>query len=539
MKKKLIAIVLVVCVLAGAMTMLLSACNDTTCNHIDVNSDGKCDNCGETMPNSGTDTCTHVDDDNDGKCDKCGADMPEDPECINHVDNDSDGKCDVCGADMPAPDGKIHLVFYHTMGASLQTVLNEYLEEFQRLYPQYVVTHKQVGNYDDVRDRISSELMVGTQPNIAYCYPDHVALYNKAKAVQTLDKYIDDLETTITDADGNTTPIGLTQEQKDDFIEGYYNEGKQFGDGLMYTMPFSKSTEVLFYNKTAFEANGWSVPKTWDEMEALCKDMVEKDTAGALSAPLGYDSESNWFITMCEQMHSPYTTAAPEAGGSHFLFNTAENRAFVKRFATWYYEGYVTTQELHGGYTSDMFVNQQSYMCIGSSAGAQHQIPAKVNGAYPFEVGIASIPQVNPDDPKVISQGPSVCLLKSGDAEKDLGSWLLIKYLTTCVEFQADFGLASGYVPVIKSVENDPTYAETIDSADGYAHLTALSAKVCVEQADAYYASPAFYGSSKAREQVGILLQNCMTRSINIDNIDAIVLEEFNSAVQMCEDNIK
>ena len=45
----------------------------------------------------------------------------------------------------------------------------------------------------------------------------------------------------------------LTAEQQADFIEGYYAEGKQFGDGLMYTMPFSKSTEVMYYNKTLDE----------------------------------------------------------------------------------------------------------------------------------------------------------------------------------------------------------------------------------------------------------------------------------------------
>ena len=50
--------------------------------------------------------CTeHVDADSDGKCDVCGADMPttEPEEPCDHVDADSDGKCDVCGADMAEP----------------------------------------------------------------------------------------------------------------------------------------------------------------------------------------------------------------------------------------------------------------------------------------------------------------------------------------------------------------------------------------------------------------------------------------------------
>ena len=49
-------------------------------------------------------------------------------------------------------------------------------------------------------------------------------------------------------------------------------------------------------------------------------------------------------------------------------------------------------------------------MCIGSTGGATYQQPKQTNGVYEFEVGIAPIPQVDPAKPKVISQGPSVCI---------------------------------------------------------------------------------------------------------------------------------
>ena len=195
----------------------------------------------------------------------------------------------------------VTITFYHTMGTNLNTVLDEYIKEFNQLYPNIHVQWTQVGSYDDVRDQVSTEIVVGSQPNLAYCYPDHVALYNLAGAVATLDNLID---STIvqTRADGSTEILGLTPEQKADFIEGYYNEGKQFGDGLMYTMPLSKSTEVLYYNKTFFDANGIQVPTTWEEMEQVCAQIKAIDPN---SIPLGYDSESNWFITMCEQYQSP------------------------------------------------------------------------------------------------------------------------------------------------------------------------------------------------------------------------------------------
>ena len=420
----------------------------------------------------------------------------------------------------------VTITFYHTMGSNLSTVLDDYIVEFNKLYPNIHVSWEAIGSYDDVRDQISTQIFVGSQPNIAYCYPDHVALYNMAGAVATLDNLIDST-VQVKRADGTTEILGLTAEQKADFIEGYYNEGKQFGDGLMYTMPLSKSTEVLYYNKTFFEQNGIKVPTTWAEMEQVCAQIKAIDPN---SIPLGYDSEANWFITMCEQYNSPYTSATEP----HYLFNNEKNIEFIKMFRDWYQKGYLTTQKLYGAYTSGLFTSTTgvtSYMSIGSSAGATYQRPAKnADGTYPFEVGIATIPQVSESNRKVISQGPSLCIFDKANPQEVVASWIFVKYLTTTIEFQAEFGMASGYVPVIKSVAQNEVYADFLASADGGDYVTALSAKVCLEQEDAYYTSPAFNGSSTARDQVGALLPKCLT--LTDDNQ---IRKAFQEALDECE----
>lgn len=427
---------------------------------------------------------------------------------------------------------EVTITFYHTMGANLAGVLNNYIAEFNKLYPKIHIEHTQIGGYDDVRDQISTELTTNAQPNIAYCYPDHVALYNLAGSVITLDSLIDS-KIEITRADGSKETLGLTEAQIADFIEGYYNEGKQFGDGLMYTMPLSKSTEVLYYNATFFKEHNLTPPTTWEEMGELCKKIKEIDPK---SIPLGYDSEANWFITMCEQYGSPYTSAT----GDHFLFNNETNRNFVKMFREWYQKGYLTTQKIYGAYTSGLFTSTnevKSYMSIGSSAGATHQRPtANADGSYPFDVGIATIPQVSETNKKVISQGPSLCIFKKANQnpQEVVASWLFVKYLTTTVEFQAEFSMTSGYVPVIKSVSDNTEYKKFIDGANGGTNIAALSAKVCLEQEEAYYTSPAFDGSSKARDQVGALLAKCLSANDGGD-VDAMIKKAFEDAIEECE----
>ncbi len=436
----------------------------------------------------------------------------------------------------------VKIRFYHTMGADLRLILQNHIEEFNKLYPNIKVEDTQIGKYEDVRDQIVTEISAGAQPNLAYCYPDHVALFNQSGAVLSLNGFLPDgqyKDMNLVRKDGGEEKLGFSQEQKDSFIEGYYEEGKKFDDETnMYTLPFSKSTEVLFYNKTVFEdpvnvAKGLKVPETWDEMEEACRILKEIDPD---CTPLGYDSESNWFITMCEQLGSPYTSS----DGEHFRFDNETNRKFVEKLKGWFDKKYFTTQAINKTYTSNLFVDQKSYMCIGSSAGAKNQSPGRTDGGYKFEVGITRIPQAkqttNPDAPnydanykaKVISQGPSICIFKQANPQEVLASWLFAKYFTTNIGFQAAFSAKSGYVPVIKTVTENETYKKNLDDANGYENLTYLSAKVCMEQESAYYTSPAFMGSSKARDEVGYLLQAVLTGSKTID-------EAFKYAIEQCE----
>ena len=430
---------------------------------------------------------------------------------------------------------EVTINFYSTMGSALVKNYDIFIEDFYELYPNIKVNHTQPGGYDDVRDQIKTELSVGQGPDVAYCYPDHVALYNKTKKVVRLDNLIAD-ET-----------YGI--EDVSNFVEGYYEEGRSFGDGYMYTLPFSKSTEVLYYNKDFFAANNLTVPTTWDEMEAVCAKIKEIDPS---CVPLGYDSESNWFITMTEQLNSEYTTAS---GKDHFLFNNDTNKSFVKKFKGWYDKGYVTTQEIYGAYTSGLFTQtaegeQKCYMCIGSSAGASHQIPGKdQQGNYPFETGIAPIPQVDANNKKVISQGPSLCMFNQKDPQKIMASWLFVKWMTTYEDFQAQFSIASGYVPVIKSVQNNEFYKAHVEKAGtGNAYITATAAKLCVDMAQVpnyYFTSDAFIGSSDARDQVGLLMQNVFTfvptatdPAAREAEIDAQINTAFESAVYQCNQAI-
>jgi multiple sugar transport system substrate-binding protein len=183
-------------------------------------------------------------------------------------------------------------------------------------------------------------------------------------------------------------------------------------------------------------------------------------------------------------------------------------------------------------------------MSIGSSAGASKQCPPKnATGEFPFEVGIATIPQVDPAHPKVISQGPSVCMFDKGAGKEQemIATWLFMKFLTSTELFQAAFSMASGYVPVLNSCMTNDIYANHLKKANGNSTtgVTALAAKVCMEQSEAYFVSPAFYGSSVARDEVGLLIQSCFVNSPKSgQTLREFIQEEFDKTIARCNSKI-
>ena len=435
------------------------------------------------------------------------------------------------------PTQQVTITFGHTMGQASMAIVDKYIKEFNKIYPNIQVEHVNKGGWGDINGTIATEINGGLQPNIVYCYPDHVAMYNLSKSVVTLDNLISS-----TLAVGDTGEIlGLTEAQKNDFVESYYNEGTVFGDGLMYTLPLSKSTEILFYDKDFFKENNLTVPTTWDELWDVCEKIKAIDDS---CIPLGYDSEANWFITMCEQMKSGYTDAS-KGSGEYYKFDNEQNRAFVKELREYYEKGYFTTKELYGNYTSGLFPNQdptkaRCYMSIGSSGRTRHQTPKATdedgNTYQPFEVGIAPIPQYDLNNKKAISQGPSVCILKGKDTtdQQIMASWLFVKFMCTNVAFQAEFSMDSGYMPVLKSVTENEVYAKWLNEANGFDKLNALAVKIGIQERDTYYVSDAFNGSSTARNEVGYLLIECISDKLNGRTLDQLIDTAFKDAIDEC-----
>ncbi len=76
-----------------------------------------------------------------------------------------------------------------------------------------------------------------------------------------------------------------------------------------------------------------------------------------------------------------------------------------------------------------------------------------------FETEVMMIPQFDPEHPRMISQGPSVCVFNKKDPQEVLASWLFTQYLLTN-EVQIAYSETEGYVPVTSKAQDSPAYQD-------------------------------------------------------------------------------
>ncbi len=408
------------------------------------------------------------------------------------------------------------IVFYSTQGDILSSITKKAIEKFEKKYPGWKIQHVRPGGYYEVQEAVQQALANGKQPDIVYCYPDHVAEYLYSGKVVDLNKYISSTEK----VNGNT--VGFTTGELNDFVASYYNQGKasnfawkkyqslysDMTDESMLMLPFLRAPDVMYYNKTALDACGLTPAKTWDELWKQCETILAKYP---YCTPVGIDSEANLFMNVCKQNGWKYTSVDEN---THYLFNGTEQAAWLNQLRSYYVKGYFTTQEDYGGYTSGLFTRGVTYgdngcvYCIANSGGSTHHHPYNS-----FTWGVSAIPGTQKADGSIdtsaCTQGPSLVMLSGGNkvtnvSEKEKMTFLFMKELLD-PEFQSEMSKTSGYNPVRQSAYDCDYLKELLSHASEqtFDGIVACTMTVCKDETKNQFTNPAFEGSLNLTELIG------------------------------------
>lgn len=442
------------------------------------------------------------------------------------------------GSSVEDTDTSVTITFWHTFGQTIVETLNKKITQFKALVKEHDGIDVNVelaykGGYNDILSIVKNGFSAGNVPTISVAYPDHVSEYlagelTDGQFVVNMEKFASDPE------------IGFGKESwygdgdASDFVQGFYQEGTNYAKKGLYSLPFMKSTEVMFYNKTLL---GSAIPKyydstlntnakidtyfknmSWDQFLAVAKAIKDNQAAisSTLKAPIYYDSDANMYISHSYQKNIPFLSLKADGTGSVDFVND-QAKALVKSYKDAKDAGYLITKGVKGTYGSDSFKSVESVFSIGSSGGTGYQLPSGDS----FEVGVCKVPSMSADNPLYVNQGPTLTILNNPgksdavNAKRAKYGWKFLKYITsTQINTEMCVIGSEGYTPVRTSCYATDLYQQYLEEGETYA----ATAKVVSDQVKGHYLiSPTFKGSAVARTEVGGIVSQVLLGNKTID----------------------
>ena len=122
----------------------------------------------------------------------------------------------------------------------------------------------------------------------------------------------------------------------------FTEDGKTFGSGNLYGVSPTAEVVGVYYNKTLFDANGWTVPATFEEFEALLETIK---AAGV--TPISFGSLDGWnaiheFSAVQHLLVSLDYINNFVYGVNNVSFDIAENQQAAAIMQDWVDKGYFT-----------------------------------------------------------------------------------------------------------------------------------------------------------------------------------------------------
>ena len=399
-------------------------------------------------------------------------------------------------------------------------IYKQAIEEFQKLYPNITVTLRLYTDYGDIYNDVITNISTQTTPNVCITYPDHIATYLTGdNVVVPLDQLFSDTRYGL----GGSEVLFDSPSQTE--IVPQFLEECRLNDHY-YAVPYMRSTEACYVNKTYVEALGYTLPDTltwdfvWEVSEAAAATLGDDGIYGInnqeVLIPFLYKSTDNMMIQMLRQLNAGYSTPAGEIQ----LFNNTTSGLLLD------IAGHVSTGAFStfkiSGYPANFLNAGQCIFAVDSTAGSTWMgtdaplVDIAEEEIVDFETEVMMIPQFDPENPQMISQGPSICIFNKDDPQEVLASWLFTQYLLTD-SVQIAYSQTEGYVPVTTRAQNNPTYQDYLSRAgednDTYYQVKIDAAKLLLDHLDDTFITPVFNGSTSLRDAAGQLIED-VTKSV-------------------------
>lgn len=412
-------------------------------------------------------------------------------------------------------------------------IYNKAIEDFEKAYPNIKVNIRLYTDYARIYNDVITNISTETTPNICITYPDHIATYlTGSNVVVPMDELLCDERFGL-----GGRLVNFDAPSYDEVVPEFLEECKL--NDHFYAVPFMRSTEAVYINKTFVNKLGYEVPKTlsWNFIWEVSEAAMKKDNNGnfmlngqKVMIPFIYKSTDNMMIQMTKQLDAGYS----DTNGNINIFNDTTKELLLET-ASHAKSGAFSTFKI-SSYPANFLNAGQCVFAIDSTAGATWMGPKAPNvdiseeALVDFDMVIKPIPQFNEEKPLMISQGPSICLFNKEDPGEVLASWLFVQYMLTN-DVQTAYAETEGYVPVTKKAQTSPEYLNYLSKADPdseefYAPKIEAS-KLLMDNTENTFITPVFNGSASLRDAAGQMIENVTKTEQRGGNVDSDYIDKL------------
>ena len=389
------------------------------------------------------------------------------------------------------------------------------IEGFQKAYPNVTVNLRLYTDYGRIYNDVITNIATQTTPNVCITYPDHIATYltGGTNTVVPLEDFMRDEKWGL-----GGSMVNFDAPTAEEVVPKFLAECKI--GGVTYALPYMRSTEAVYVNKTFVEKLGFTLPETltWDFVWQVSEAAMKKDANGnflvngqKVLIPFIYKSTDNMMIQYLNQKQAGYSTA----DGEILIFND-DTRAFLKEIAQHAATKAFSTFKI-SSYPANFLNAGQCIFACDSTAGATWMgsdaplIDIAEENLVKFETAVMTIPQLTPEQPSMISQGPSVCIFNKEDPQEVLASWLFMQYLLTN-DVQIAYAQTEGYVPVTLKAQQSGVYQDYLsregEDNDLYYPIKLQASRLLIDNTENTFVTPVFNGSATLRNEAGQLIES-------------------------------
>ncbi len=413
------------------------------------------------------------------------------------------------------------------------------INEFEKLYPNIDITLRLYTDYGKIYNDVITNISTGTTPNVCITYPDHIATYLTGKdTVAPLDELFDDEKYGL---GGNE--LKYDGPAREEIVPQFITECR-IGENY-YAVPYMRSTEACYVNKTYVEKLGYELPDvlTWDFVWEIAQAATKKNEDGTFALngqkvliPFIYKSTDNMMIQMLRQQGADYSDSL----GNIKLFNdvTKDNLELIAGYAK---TGAFSTFKI-SGYPANFLNAGQCIFAVDSTAGSTWMgtnaplCDIAKDKIVDFETVVYPVPQfAKPEENGsksycMISQGPSLCIFNKEDPQVVLASWLFAQYMLTN-EVQTAYAETEGYVPVTTKAQDSPEYQDYLshsgeDNSKFY-DVKIDATRLLLNNQQYTFTTSVFNGSASLRDAAGQLIEDVTKASRRKTTIDDAYIEKL------------